>query len=247
MVNLMQNLKKQFLQLLEKDKEFRYTVAGYLGISEMMKRFDATQEEIKKLREDFNTMRAEVTRIWEEMRLLREEQRRLREDFNKMLEVVKTLQEDVRVLKGDVATLKNGHKRLERELTKVWVALTRSFEIIRMFAGRAYESFVRSVMSDYLIARGIMPEGARLRRIVIDGEEINLFHEDPLIVGEVTARVEDVGELDKLMRKVEVARKKYGREPYRILVALTATKSIAKDLQRRAKELGVELIVGRYI
>jgi len=28
------NLKKEFLSLLEKDTEFRYAVAGYLGLSE---------------------------------------------------------------------------------------------------------------------------------------------------------------------------------------------------------------------
>jgi archaellum component FlaC len=67
----MESLKKEFLDLLEKDLEFRYAVAGYLGLLEILKRLDALSEEQLKLREDFNE--------------LRKEQTRLREDFNKIL------------------------------------------------------------------------------------------------------------------------------------------------------------------
>ncbi len=37
----MEPLKRTFLELLEKDLEFRYAVAGYLGLSEVLKRLDA--------------------------------------------------------------------------------------------------------------------------------------------------------------------------------------------------------------
>jgi hypothetical protein len=74
----MESLKKEFLDLLEKDLEFRYAVAGYLGLLEILKRLDALSEEQLKLREDFNELRKEQIK-------LREEQTRLREDFNKIL------------------------------------------------------------------------------------------------------------------------------------------------------------------
>ena len=45
-------------------KEFRYAVAGYLGFSEILKRLDGIEEEIKKLWENQN-------RLWEEVRALR--------------------------------------------------------------------------------------------------------------------------------------------------------------------------------
>jgi len=41
---LVGKLKKEFLELLEKDLEFRYTVAGYLGLSEILKRLDRLEE-----------------------------------------------------------------------------------------------------------------------------------------------------------------------------------------------------------
>jgi ribosome-associated translation inhibitor RaiA len=73
-------LKKEFLELLEKDLEFRYAVAGYLGLLEVLKRLDSLSEEQVKLRE-------EQARLSEEQIRLREEQARLREDFNKMFKM----------------------------------------------------------------------------------------------------------------------------------------------------------------
>jgi hypothetical protein len=39
-------LKKQILELLERDLEFRYAVAGYLGLSEVLRRLDSIEESI---------------------------------------------------------------------------------------------------------------------------------------------------------------------------------------------------------
>jgi hypothetical protein len=71
-------LKKEFLELLDKDLEFRYTIAGYLGVSEILKRLDDIAEEQVKLREEQIKLREEQIRI-------AEEQVKLREDFNKIL------------------------------------------------------------------------------------------------------------------------------------------------------------------
>jgi hypothetical protein len=42
-------LRRQFLKLLDEDKEFRYTVAGYLGLGEILKRLDSIEENIRKI------------------------------------------------------------------------------------------------------------------------------------------------------------------------------------------------------
>jgi hypothetical protein len=47
-----QRLKEEFLELLEKDKEFRYAVAGLVGLEEILKRLDKHEAELVKLRED---------------------------------------------------------------------------------------------------------------------------------------------------------------------------------------------------
>jgi len=58
--------------------EFRYAIAGYLGISEILKRLDNIAGEQVKLREEQIKLREEQIRI-------AEEQVKLREDFNKIL------------------------------------------------------------------------------------------------------------------------------------------------------------------
>jgi hypothetical protein len=58
----MGSLKREFLELLEKDLEFRYAVAGYLGLSEVLKRLDAIAEEQKNLRMEQVSLREEQRR-----------------------------------------------------------------------------------------------------------------------------------------------------------------------------------------
>jgi hypothetical protein len=45
-------LKRQFIELLEKDKEFRLAVAGYLGLSETLMRLESVEKNIESLLEE---------------------------------------------------------------------------------------------------------------------------------------------------------------------------------------------------
>jgi hypothetical protein len=47
-------LKQRLLKLLREDEEFRYAVAGLLGLEEILKRLDKHEEQLVKLREDMN-------------------------------------------------------------------------------------------------------------------------------------------------------------------------------------------------
>lgn len=67
----MEKLKQEFIELLEKDLEFRYTVAGFLGLSEILKRLDRLEEGQNKLCESQN-------KLWEEVKALRIEQEKMR-------------------------------------------------------------------------------------------------------------------------------------------------------------------------
>ncbi len=63
-----------------------------------------------------------------------------------------------------------------------------------------FEEFIRRFLTDRMVRAGEAPEGRELRREVIDGEEVDLFLEDPLIVGEVTAHAEYLRKVDALLR-----------------------------------------------
>jgi len=58
------SLKDEFLNLLERDREFRYAVAGYLGLDEILKRLDRNEQRLIELREDmmegFNLLRRHI-------------------------------------------------------------------------------------------------------------------------------------------------------------------------------------------
>ena len=88
----MGNLREEFIELIEKDKEFRYVVAGYLGLSEILKRLDRLEEAHNKLWENQN-------RLWEEVKALRGGQEKLWENQNKLWEV-----RDLRVTQNRLAT-----------------------------------------------------------------------------------------------------------------------------------------------
>jgi predicted nuclease with TOPRIM domain len=86
-------LQRQFLKLLDEDKEFRYTVAGYLGLGEILKRLDSIEENIRKIWEEIRGLREgqdklweAQNRLWEEVKALREGQEKLWDGQNKLWE-----------------------------------------------------------------------------------------------------------------------------------------------------------------
>ncbi len=71
-------LKAKILRLLKEDEEFRYAVAGLIGLEEILRRLDRQEAELVKLRED---MLLGFRRHDEELARLREEMNKLREDM----------------------------------------------------------------------------------------------------------------------------------------------------------------------
>ena len=123
----------------------------------------------------------------------------------------------------------------------------KGFADLSKFAGVNFEDFVRGFLTEFLRRSGEIPEGAEIKKTVVDGEEINIFLEDPLIVGEVTAYADSVDEMMKLLRKAELVRAKYSREPRKVMVALNVKRDVLKEIEGIARERGVELMIGRAV
>jgi len=87
------SLKEEFLELLEKDREFRYAVAGLIGLQEILIRLDRHEEELVKLREDMNRLREDMNRGFARHDKIFEkhwnEIKKLREDMNRGFELLK--------------------------------------------------------------------------------------------------------------------------------------------------------------
>jgi hypothetical protein len=139
------------LRLLKEDEEFRYAVAGLIGLEEILKRLDRYEQELVRLREDmakmfekheerFARIEEEIRRIWQEIAKLREdmvkgferhdlELARLREDMVKGFErhdrEFERLTEELTKLREDMV---RGFERHDRELAKLREDMMKGFE-----------------------------------------------------------------------------------------------------------------------
>jgi len=193
-----EKLKREFIELLERDKEFRYTVAGYLGLSEVLKRLDKLEEG--------------QIRLWEEVR-------QLRVDYSRLVKYVRA-----------------GFGDLSRALRVTFEDHSASF-------------------LEVLLEEMGYPEAKVGRKVLVhDGEavEINLFCEDPLVVGEATVSVGSVEEaereVDKLLKRVEVVEKKYGKRPLLVVLSVARTApGVSERLEDLAKKHGIKLVLGKEV
>jgi uncharacterized protein YoxC len=282
-------LRRQFLKLLDEDKEFRYTVAGYLGLGEILKRLDSIEENIRKIWEEIRGLREgqeklweAQNRLWEEVKALREGQEKLWDGQNKLWEEVKQLREGQNKLWEEVKALREGQEKLWDGQNKLWEGQNRLWEEVKALregqeklwaSHRRLENYMRSAFGELRTALGVtyeMHAAAYLtmmlyemgyekaevvsKSFVEDGEivEVDLFNEEPLVVGEVTLAVKDVGdaerEVEKVMRRVGLVERVFGRRVFMAVLSVANLYPEAADtLKSLAARNGIRLILGREI
>ncbi|MEM3742239.1 MAG: hypothetical protein QXU28_04080 [Nitrososphaerota archaeon] len=181
----MSRLKRSVLELLEKDLEFRYAVAGYLGLSELMKRMDSLEENMVKLLENQN-------KLWEEVKGLREGQNKLWEEIRDLREGQNKLWEEVRDLRSSVSSLGITVDRLATTVERLTISIEE--EAMSIIRYRVREELGLDIPLD---------------RIFIDSREINIYGSvgDLCIIGGATVRL-GVGLLDELLKKIEFVKSK---------------------------------------
>ncbi|MEM3761228.1 MAG: DUF3782 domain-containing protein [Archaeoglobaceae archaeon] len=164
-------VKETIIEMIEKDKEFRYAIAGAIGLQEILKRFDKHEEillrheeELKKLREDMS----EGFRRHEEILLRHEEElKKLREDlvagFKRHDEILLRHEEELKKLRED---MKEGFKRHDEEMAKLredmYAGFKRHDEEIAKLREEMSEGFklLRNQISALGARWGIMSEKA---------------------------------------------------------------------------------------
>jgi len=63
----LEEFKSRMLKLLREDEEFRYAVAGLIGLDEILKRLDRHEAELVKLRQDMVELRREMVELRRDM------------------------------------------------------------------------------------------------------------------------------------------------------------------------------------
>jgi chromosome segregation ATPase len=164
-------LRKEFIKLLEKDPEFRQTVAGYLGLAETLKKLDQHLEELRSIRQEQQKTWQNIEKLWQEVRELRqnqtklwEEVRELRVNQTKLWEEVKALRENQEKLWQEVRELRHDFIVFRTELTGISATV-----------GAIAESGARRALREWAAAQGIRL--GRLRSITVEGREINFVAE----------------------------------------------------------------------
>lgn len=213
-------LKKTLLKLLEEDEEFRYAVAGRIGLLEILKRFEALSEEQIKLREDFKELREEQIKLREEQTRLREEQIKLREDFKELRKEQIKLREDFNKMLALIKSMDERLGRVEKTLEKLTLDI---------------EEEAREVIEYRLSKMGI---NLKLERIELPGLELNLYGavEDICVIGDVSVRlgINGVKKLIKVFNKL-VEEKPDLLRPRKILVLYTslATEEALREAEKK--------------
>jgi len=200
-----EKLKREILELLEKDVEFRYAVAGYVGLSEILKRMDRFEEN--------------QNRLWEEVKSLREA-------FNKL-----ALEQE----------------RMRRYMVKGFRELSRAL-------GVTFEDHAAAFLEVMLQEMGYTEARVERRHLLYEGEiiEVNMFCEEPLVIGEATLSVispEDAEkEVEKLVKRIKIIEEKYGRKPHLTVLSIArATPEAIENLKTLTEKHGIKLILGKDI
>jgi len=121
------DLKEKFLELLDKDKEFRYAVAAYLGLADILRRLDRFEEIQTKILEEIREMRIEQNKlwenqnkIWEEIKSLRENQEKLWKNQEKLWENQNKMWENQNKILEEIKNLRENQEKLWENQNKMW-------------------------------------------------------------------------------------------------------------------------------
>ncbi|MGQ4894567.1 MAG: hypothetical protein ACP6IQ_08100 [Candidatus Njordarchaeia archaeon] len=214
------NIRKEIIRLLKEDEEFRYMVAGLIGIQEVLKRLDRIEEEQKALREDFNTLRKDFNTLREDFNTIREDFNSLREDFNSLREDFNSLREDFNKMLAVIGSINKRLTRIEKTVEKMTVDI---------------EEEARAFVKHKLKEKGI---DIKIDVLTLPEAEINIYgaNENLCVIGEATIRA-GLKILDEIEKKYELLKSKYPgylrEKVIRVLYVLIPLPEVAKEARKR--------------
>ena len=207
--------KRRFLKALEEDEEFRYAVAGLIGISEVLKRLDRLEANQEKL--------------WIELKALRENQEKLWLNQERLWSEVKSLRENQEKLWLEVKSLRENQEDMLIELRE----LRTSVERLTLSVEEEAREVVRHRLREEL---GV---DVPLDGIRVDDKEIDIYGAsgDLCVVGEATVRL-GIKLLDELERKINYVKKRPELLRPRLIKVVYTDYAVPSALER-ARDRGV--------
>jgi hypothetical protein len=214
-----EKLKREFIELLETDKEFRYTVAGYLGLSEVLRRMDRMEERMLALEERMLKLEERMLRVEENQERLWEAVKRLEEGQNRLWRYVKS-----------------GFKELREMLGVTFEATAMAF-IDVLLDEMGYPEASVSV-KHFPVDGEVVEVDAFCEDPLVVGE----------ITDYIKSRDEAESEVEKLRSRISLVEGRYGRRVMlAVLVMATASEEVSSYLREVAGRNGILVVLGREI
>jgi hypothetical protein len=214
-----EKLKREFIELLETDKEFRYTVAGYLGLSEVLRRMDRMEERMLALEERMLKLEERMLRVEENQERLWGAVKRLEEGQNRLWRYVKS-----------------GFKELREMLGVTFEATARAF-IDVLLDEMGYPEASVSV-KHFAVDGEVVEVDAFCEDPLVVGE----------ITDYIKSRDEAESEVEKLRSRISLVERRYGRRVMlAVLVVATASEEVSSHLREVAGRNGILVVLGREI
>jgi hypothetical protein len=221
-------LKSRMLRLLREDEEFRYAVAGLLGLEEILKRLDRHEAELVRLREDMNKLREDMV---EGFRRYDGELIRLRED---MVEGFRRHDIELAKLREDMV---EGFKRHDVELARLREDMIRGFELVERHItalGARWGIMAESAFRESL--KGLLEKelGYRVEKWTVFDEAGKVYgypsvvdvdvtvSDGKLILIEVSSHIK-ASDITTFRRKAELYTEKTGKRPDKLVVGTPYT------------------------
>ena len=228
--------KERILRTIETDIEFRYAVAGAIGILEVLKRLDSIEARIEE----------HTKGIQETSRRIEEISRRIEELTRRIEELSERIEEHTKILGEHTMRI----ERLEKGVAELKISVGSLGRRI----GLDLEKTILSVYRDLLLGLGIEDVDRIERFVYVDPDgrylgrgakiEVDIYvHDGEVYLVEVKnlAEEEDVEWFNK---KCEMVESIIGRKSRRrIIVAVNTT----KEAVNRARELGIDVVYGSLV
>ena len=228
------DLKSRILKLLKEDEEFRYAVAGLIGLSEILKEM---REHDRKFNEILKVLKDHSARLEEHDRKFNRIEAKLLEHDKKFNEILKVLEEHSARLEEHDRKFNEILARLE-EHDKKFNSIMNEIREIRRYMDRmaiSLEEEAREVIRYKLRSMGLDVE---LRQLMLPDLEVNLYgvKDDIFIIGEVVTRagLAVVERVDKILERLVKDYPSYTRRKVlKVIYTLWITPESVEEAKRR--------------
>ena len=220
--------------MLKEDEEFRYAVAGLIGLSEILKEI---REHDRKFNEILKVLKDHSARLEEHDRKFNRLEAKLLEHDKKFNEILKVLEEHSARLEEHDRKFNEILARLE-EHDKKFNSIMNEIREIRRYMDRmaiSLEEEAREVIRYKLRSMGLDVE---LRQLMLPDLEVNLYgvKDDIFIIGEVVTRagLAVVERVDKILERLIKDYPSYTwRKVLKVIYTLWITPESVEEARRR--------------